>query len=249
MGAILLVAVLASSPTVLRIDLEDALRTSTRASTPLEPLVVLVKAPADWVSGSTLTERAKDTVLAAVYGRADWRAAYEVKTLRAVLVDEKDLPAPAPGQRWYELEGGNALVRRTGFFEPLLSEPPIKRLADAADGTRYRRGPALNDAAALRSALDGSTGLVKLPTTLRVGPLGVDHGRAQAGGLAFDVDDTRLGVPLSERARGVCREASSCTLWLVGRWAKGVNPTLLLTWVGGRVDAPESQRALWLEVP
>ncbi|MDX2010520.1 MAG: hypothetical protein SFW67_10035 [Myxococcaceae bacterium] len=249
MGAILLTAVLAATPTFVRVDLEDAQRSPTGASTPLEPLVVLVKAPAAWVSGSTLTERAKDAVLAAVYGRADWSAAYEVKTLRVVVVDEKGLPAPAPGQRWYEVDGREVLVRRSGSFEPLSSGPSMKRLADAADGTRYRRGPALTDTAALRAALEASKGLVKLPTTLQAGTLGFDRRTAQAGPLTFDVDDTRLGVPLSERARGACGKAPVCTLWLVGRWVTGATPTLEVSRVGSRVDMPESERAVWLALP
>lgn len=249
MGAILLAAVLAAPPTFLRIDLDDAVRSASGASTPLEPVVVLVKAPAAWVSGSTLTERARESVLAAVYGRSDWSAVYEVKGLRAAVVDEKKLPSPAPGQRWYELDASNALVRRAGLFEPLQSGPAIKRLADAADGTRYRRGPTLGDLTALREALDDSKGLVKVPTSLRVGPLGIDRQSVQVGALSFDVDDSRLGVPLSERARAACGKTPDCTLWLVGRWVKGSTPTLEVTWVGRRVDVPEAERSLWLEVP
>jgi hypothetical protein len=248
MNAILVAVMLAAPEVLVRVDVDDVVKLPGGASAPLEPLVVLVKAPASWVEKGSLTEGARKALLVALYGRSDWASAFEVKSLRVTVVDAKGLPAPAPGQRWFEVQGANAVVRRSGNFDEVPTGPGLKRLSDAADGTRFRRGPAVSDGPSVRAALDSHGGLVKVPATLRKGALGFETKGVQLGAITFRVDDTRLGVPLAERARGLCGDAAACTLWLVGRWAKGAEPTLEVTRVGSAVDAG-AERVLWLDVP
>jgi hypothetical protein len=248
MNATLVAVMLVAPPVLVRVDVDDMVKLPGGASTPLEPLVLLVKAPASWVEKGTLTEGARKALLVALYGRSDWASTFEVKSLRVAVVDAQGLPAPAPGQRWFEVDGADAVVRRSGDFDEVLTGPGMKRLSDAADGTRFRRGPSVSDAKAVRAALESHGGLVKVPATLRKGPLGFETRGVQLGAVTFRADDTRLGVPVGERARGMCGEAASCTLWLVGRWVKGAEPTLEVTRVGSVVDA-NAEPVLWLDVP
>jgi hypothetical protein len=246
MGVILLAVMAASSSTFVRVDVQDRVQLEGPAPVLLEPLVVLLRAPASWVEEKALTAPAKTALFTALYGRPDWQKTYQLLSAKETVLDEKALPAPAPGQRWYEVDAKGTVTRRSGSFEPLQEGPPRKRLADAADGTRFWRGPGLDDGAALHTALASARGLVKVPITLErpTNVLGVMS--ARAGALTLRIDDTRLGVPLSERIRGLCASAVRCTVWLVGTFAAGTEATLTVSRVGGVVE-PAADLAVWLE--
>ncbi|MDP3231580.1 MAG: hypothetical protein Q8N26_02300 [Myxococcales bacterium] len=56
---------LAASPTIVRVDMQDALRLPSGFETPPgSPLIILIKAPSTWVAKNALTTIVKDAVLA-----------------------------------------------------------------------------------------------------------------------------------------------------------------------------------------
>jgi hypothetical protein len=88
--------------------------------------------------------------------------------------------------------------------------------------------------------------LVKVPITLERPASVLAAMSARAGALTLRIDDTRLGVPLSERIRGLCASAPRCTVWLVGTFEAGTDATLTVSRVGGVVE-PTADLAVWLE--
>ena len=64
--------------------------------------------------------------------------------------------------------------------------------------------------------------LVRLPVILEQGTVGFSLHGARIGtasdALEIHVDDSALGVSLSDRARSACQKNKTCALWLEGYW-------------------------------
>ncbi len=82
----------------------------------------------------------------------------------------------------------------------------------------FTRGPAIADAAVLKSWLDQQKGKLRLPVAVELVPVRA-VGNARIGSLELKLDDTALNVSLADRAYQQCpRDGGPCVLWLEGRW-------------------------------
>jgi hypothetical protein len=220
---------LAASPTIVRVDMLDALRLPNGFVTPPgTPLVILIKAPKTWVEHDALSKAGKEALLARLYGGPAWMngnedgSTYVVKSFESKVIDARALPAGGPAVFWYEVDAKGALQKRGAAFTEPTPPPAPKSLIDSAlPGTVFEKGPSLADAKAALAWLEKHDGLVKLPSTLRRGDVGFDTRGVTAGSLTFRADDTKLGVSLADRAHQACDDQKTCTLSLIGHWVKG----------------------------
>lgn len=257
----LLAMSLAASPTIVRVDMQDALRLPNGFETPPgSALIILVKAPATWVEKGALGKKAKEAVLARLYGGPEWMngnvdgSTYVVKSFQSKVIDAKALPPGGPTVFWYEVDAKGALQKRGPAFADPTPPPEPKSLVDSAiPGSVFGRGPALADGKAALAFLEKHDGLVKVPTTLKRGDTGFATNAATAGALTFRADDTKLGVSLADRARQACADEKTCTLWLFGHWVKGAKEhTFSVTKVdsmSGLELTPEFAGYLWVQKP
>lgn len=246
----LALTVAASSPVVVRVDLNDALRLPGGFEAPSpKPLVMYVRAPAKWVHGGALTESAKKTLLAQLYGGPNWEqgnsdgSTYVVKTFTSRVLGAKEKPGNEPGAFWYEAnERGGLDKRGPDFGAPGKPPEPQSLIGSAEPGSVFKQGIALKDAKAALTWLSQQKDVVKLAVTLRRGKVGFEGTDAKAGPLGFRVVDTKLGVSLADRAAERCGDAATCELWLVGHWKKeGAGFVLDVTKVMGGVSGAERE--------
>lgn len=252
---------LAASPSIIRVDMQDALRLAGGFETPPgTPLVILVKVPGAWVEKGALGSKGKDALLARLYGGPDWQkgnvdgSTYVVKSFQSKVIDAKALPPGGPAVFWYEVDAKGALQKRGPAFGDPSPPPEPKSLIDSAlPGSVFGRGPALADAKAALAFLEKHDGLVKLPTTLKRGDVGFTTRGATAGALTFHADDTKLGVSLDDRARQACGDQKTCTLWLFGHWAKGAKEHAFsvtkVESMSGMELTPEFAGFIWVQKP
>ncbi|MDP3231582.1 MAG: hypothetical protein Q8N26_02310 [Myxococcales bacterium] len=251
---------LAASPTIVRVDMQDALRLPSGFETPPgNPLIILIKAPPTWVAKNAITTTGKDAVLARLYGGPDWMkgnvdgSTYVVKSFQSKVIDAKALPAGAPSVFWYEVDAKGALQKRgPGFSDPTPPPEPKSLIDSAIPGSVYEMGPKLSDAKAALAFLAKHEGQVKLPTILKRGDVGFAKSGATAGALSFRADDTKLGISLDDQARQACGEQKTCTLWLFGHWAKGskehvFSVTSVETVSAREASMPERLGAIWVQ--
>lgn len=153
---------------------------------------------------------------------------------------------------------------------PVLAEPPMNK--KPIELPAFEPGPPLQPAADLRAWLekesrapDGQRRRFRLPVTLRFaeGRLGVAGGALGSAPDAITValDDSALGVSLSDRARVVCsKEGAECTLWLVGYWGPLIQApgpafdpaqraTFAVLVVAAPVTEADAPLRAWVEAP
>lgn len=256
----LLAMSLAASPTIVRVDMQDALRLPSGFETPPgTPLIILVKAPGTWVEKGALGSKGKDALLARLYGGPDWMkgnvdgSTYVVKSFQSKVIDAKALPAGGPAVFWYEVDAKGALQKRGPAFAEPTPPPEPKSLIDSAiPGSVYEMGPKLSDAKAALAFLEKHDGMVKLPATLKRGDVGFATSGVSAGALSFRADDTKLGISLNDKARQACGDQKTCTLWLFGKWVKGskehvFSVTSVDTVSAREASMPERLGAIWVQ--
>jgi len=250
---------LATAPSIIRIDMQDALRLPGGVETPpATPMVIFVKAPASWVEKGAITAKGKEAVLARLYGGPDWvngnsdGSTYVVKAFSSKVTDTKELPASSRGQYWYEVDVAGALTKRgAGFTEPEPVAGPKSLVDSAIPGSVFKIGPALSDAKAALAFLEKHDGLVKLPATLKRGALGFETRGVKAVALTFHAEDSKLGLGLADRARSACADQKTCLLWLFGHWVKGAKEhtfdvTKVETMSGAMASMPEMTGFIWV---
>ena len=82
------------------------------------------------------------------------------------------------------------------------------------------QGPALDGD--LLAWLESSKGSVQLPVDVRRSVLGIEGGTILRAQLDVRLDDTRLGIGLTDQLRTACGDEGPCVVWLEGEWG----PTL-----------------------
>ena len=93
----------------------------------------------------------------------------------------------------------------------------------------FKPGPSILPASELIAFFEGGErGLVKAPVVLRIGDgfgspveeafFGVDEGMAAADRVQLDLQDSEMGIPMSEHFREKCPEAGWCKVWVLGHW-------------------------------
>ena len=246
MSPVILAMVLAASPTVIRIEMTDALRLPSGFVTPpAKPLVIFVRAPAAWVKGGTITDAGKQAVLAKLYGGPNWQAGnedgstYVVQTFSARVLKAGEAPDGDAKAWWYEVTAAGALEKRgPGFTDPAAPKPPGSLIDHAVPGSVWQTGPSVGDKKALVAWLAAQKGEVKLAVKLTPAVGGYSGRGAVAGALTFDCDDSALGISLSDRARQACGDAKVCELWVIGTWT---GTGLKVTKAEGAVTARERE--------
>lgn len=219
---------MASAPTLVRVEMLDALRLPNGFESPApNPLVIFIRAPASWVAQGALTDAARKKLLAQLYGGPDWErgngdgSTYVVKRFSSRLVAEGEAMPEQRGTYWYEVKADGTLDKRGPQFGPPAEPPTPKSLIDSAiPGSVFKQGVALSNRKAALEWLARQQGLVKLAVTLKRGQVGFVGRGAKAGALEFHCVDSKLGISLADRARQACGSADTCELWLIGRWGK-----------------------------
>ncbi|MBL8954206.1 MAG: hypothetical protein JNK82_25740 [Myxococcaceae bacterium] len=253
MPQLILLAALASTPVMLRIDMQDALRLPSGVETPPgKPLVIYLRAPPTWVKANGLTDAGKTAVLARLYGGPNWMkgnsdgSTYVVKSFAASLIPAGARVPIAEGAFWYEvLPDGSLDKRGVGFTAAPAPAQPQSLIGSAEKGSIFKRGPKLDEG---KKFFATHKGTVKLAVTLKRGQVGFDKKGAKAGPLELSLDDAALGVSLDDRARQACAEAATCELWLVGDFQKA---TFAVKQVAGTPSGFERQeghtQVIWLQ--
>jgi hypothetical protein len=253
---LLLLAMLASTPALLRIDMQDALRFPSGAeSPPAKPLVIFLRAPPSWVVNGTLTDAGKAAVLAKLYGGPSWMkgnsdgSTYVVKSFRSAAIPIGGSAPIDPAAFWYDvLPDGSLEKRGVGFTAASPPKEPQSLISSAEKGSVFKQGPKLDDAKAAAAFLSKHKGAVKLAVTLKRAKVGFDKKGAKAAALDLSVDDTALGVSLDDRANFACGAAATCELWLVGDWRSGVLHVQRVDGAPSGVERSEGHTKLvWLQ--
>lgn len=100
-----------------------------------------------------------------------------------------------------------------GNMQPRLMQPTPK--------VQYTRGPPVEPSKELMAWLHKNADvqplrLVRLPVTVELRPLGIEH--ASVGGVSIALQDSALGISLLDRARRACGMERNCTMWMMGYW-------------------------------
>lgn len=250
MLSLLLAMTVTAAPTLVRVDMSDALRPPNGFESPgSKPLVIFVKAPAAWVSKGALTDAARRTLLARLYGGPSWEqgnedgSTYVVKSFASKVLSAAEPLADTPGAYWYEVKADGTLEKKgPQFDEPVAPKKPVSLIDSAIPGSVFKQGVSLSDARAAEAWLGKQAGLVKLPVTVQRGQVGFAGRGAKAGALQFRCEDAKLGVSLADRAREQCGAAQTCELWLIGHWGKDAEGFVLdVTQVGGSIGGTERE--------
>lgn len=239
-----------ASPTLVRVDMTDALRLPNGFESPApKPLVLFVRAPASWLSKGALTDAARRTLLAHLYGGPNWEqgnedgSTYVVKTFTAKVVQATEPLADVPGAYWYEVRADGTLEKKAPLFgAPGAPKKPESLINSALPGSVFKQGVSLSDARAAEAWLAKQAGLVKLPVTLQRGQVGFVGRGAKAGAVPLRCEDSTPGVSLADRAREQCGAAQTCELWLIGYWRKDADGFVLdVTKVAGSISGAERE--------
>lgn len=92
-------------------------------------------------------------------------------------------------------------------------------------------GPALADRASLLAWLKSNPGSVlRLPVVIHRAPLGgydvafigTEAGPSAEDAIVLDLDDSTLGIGLSDRLRFQCAEEKICVVWIEGSWGSAL---------------------------
>lgn len=222
----ILAMTLAAAPTLVQIDLQDALRLPNGVESPAsQPLIIFVRAPASWVHGKALTETAKTTVLAKLYGGPNWmKGNSDGSTFVVKSFASKVITATPEGAKaiWYDVKPDGTLEKLgPNFGEAPAPKPPSSFIDHAEKGSVFKTGPKISDGKALLTWLNGHSGLIQLPVVLTAGSLGFNNRDAKVGSLKIVCDDAPLGISLADRARSMCEGQKTCELWLTGTWKGG----------------------------
>lgn len=118
---------------------------------------------------------------------------------------------------------GEAALGALAFLSgcaPTLSETPMRPMVPYVEKAKTQ-GPKLTQPELLEAWLtDAGDAVLRLPITVERGPYGQRLG-AKLGARELLIDDSALGVALSERLRSACGEQNPCRVWVEGRWRNG----------------------------
>jgi hypothetical protein len=253
MSGLLLLASMAAAPSVIRVDMQDALRFPSGMETPpADPLVLFIRAPASWVKAGAITDAGKTALLAKLYGGPGWMngnsdgSTYVVKSFKSRVLAAGEQPPGDAKAFWYDVKSDGTLEKKGPLFgEPVAMKQPKSLIDEAEKGSVFKQGPKTSDAKALLEWLGQQTGQVKLPVTLVRGQVGFSSRGAKAGALGFRCEDTALGISLADRARQACGNSATCDLWLIGDWKAGADPVLSVKKVEGAPSGAEREQGLW----
>lgn len=104
------------------------------------------------------------------------------------------------------------------------------------------------DALAFLAKAQAEGTMIKLPIEVIVEPLGISGGYVGFGAdrITAKIDDTALGVALSDRVASWCGdEATRCAMWVWGKWRDG---TILVTRAESKIKDEDRATATHLHV-
>ena len=103
---------------------------------------------------------------------------------------------------------------------PVTAELPMRPKVPYVE-TAKTVGPKLSQQELLETWLaEAHDAVLRLPVTIERRGYGQSIG-AKLGEREVRIDDSALGVSLTDRLRSVCPEESPCRVWVEGRWSDG----------------------------